>query len=1035
MAILIAAILTISTGASLTLEARAALPVTIINIPTYAYIVSAPGIVGVGQTPLIYMWLDPVYGAAGGTTAKVPGNGSTASAALLSNNYRFLNFILTITSPNGTSNTLTFPVISDPTSSQFYRFTPTQVGTYNLTFNYSGQVYGANGDGYSGSPIYGSTYLPSSASTTLTVQQQPIPAAITGEPLPTNYWTHPIYAQNSNWYTISSNWLGSGSGLPAGYTSSTLFVGDAIGPETVHIMWTTPITTGGTVGGNKYPSSPGVDYFNGDSYEPRFLNPIIIDGILYYTGTVSYTGSLAGPTNAVDLLTGKVLWSSTSIPPLSFGYIYNLYDPDQHGTFLPILVAQVATIGYWELFDGFTGDSLFNVTGVPVSSTDVIAAPIAGQHVYNFSQYDYPPSLTGSIISSVPGEPPGTTVATALGPNGEQLRYEFINYGTPLQPSWYLMEWNSSKLWSYDINPYTGGGSFSPAVQNATGVMVGGSVNLFGSPVIDAPTAIAVNNPVATVANGFGFYNAGLFSSSPVFGETGTNPDGSSVLVPYGSTILVNGSEEDIVSTANPFTRYDWNVSTPWLNTMPLQDIYVPTVLPFPFPQLPGTCPLRIVAVNPGDVMLCENGSLPTGYGATRFGYPELPWTMFAVNLNASLGAIGSILWMQTYNPPAGNESLIQGPVDFQTRTIIFSLQETMQWEGYSLTTGNLLWGPIAPQSAFDYYGNPGTTTLPGVLAYGNLYCSSFSGICYAYNDLTGKLLWTWGNGPPGSDNSTYAGFSTNYGDYPTQIQAIANGVVELATEEHTITNPIYKGATMELLNATTGQEIPGSVLSEYPSEWSTPGSAWAVADGYLTMLNGYDMQIYGVGRGSSATAVQAPQTAITAGNSVVIQGTVMDTSAGTQQAEQKADFPNGVPVASDSIMGAWMGYVYQQQPAPINFTGVTVTLTAIDPNGNFITLGTATTDSSGLYHYAWTSPNIAGNYLVTATFAGTNGYWGSSAQTDMVVQGPSATSAPTSTPAGLATASDVTYGIIAAVIAIIIAIAIVGLLLLRKKP
>ena len=154
--------------------------------------------------------------------------------------------------------------------------------------------------------------------------------------------------------------------------------------------------------------------------------------------------------------------------------------------------------------------------------------------------------------------------------------------------------------------------------------------------------------------------------------------------------------------------------------------------------------------------------------------------------------------------------------------------------------------------------------------------------------------------------------------------------------------------------------------------------------------MNGYNNQIYSIGKGPSATTIQAPQTAITAGSKViVIQGTVMDTSAGTKQEDQEAaDFPNGVPVASDSSMMAWMGYVYQQQSEPTNFTGVTVTLTAIDPNGNFITLGNATTDANGLYHYAWQAPQIfQANTLVTATFAGTNGYWETSKETDMVVQ------------------------------------------------
>ena len=87
---------------------------------------------------------------------------------------------------------------------------------------------------------------------------------------------------------------------------------------------------------------------------------------------------------------------------------------------------------------------------------------------------------------------------------------------------------------------------------------------------------------------------------------------------------------------------------------------------------------------------------------------------------------------------------------------------------------------------------------LQAFLAYGTLYSSSYGGICYAYNDQTGKLLLTWGNGGPSQpDNSTYAGFNGPYGVYPTQIQAIDKGVVYLATDEHTVTNPIYVGATI----------------------------------------------------------------------------------------------------------------------------------------------------------------------------------------------------------------------------------------------
>jgi hypothetical protein len=291
--------------------------------------------------------------------------------------------------------------------------------------------------------------------------------------------------------------------------------------------------------------------------------------------------------------------------------------------------------------------------------------------------------------------------------------------------------------------------------------------------------------------------------------------------------------------------------------------------------------------------------------------------------------------------------------------------------------------------------------------------------------------LWTYGNG--GEGNSTNAGLTVFYGDYPTMIQSIANGVVYLACDEHTIPNPMYKGSLATAINATTGQQI--WQLSLYPSEWSTPGSAWATADGFIACMNGLDNNIYSIGRGPSATTVQAPMTAITAGDSVVIQGTVMDISAGTKQNQQAADFPNGVPAVSDASMKDWMGYVYQQKPYPTNAAGVEVTLDAVDPNGNFVHIGTVTSDTSGLFHYAWKTPDVPGEYTVIATFSGTNGYWASYAETAMYVQeAPPVT--PTATPiSNLATTTDLMTYIAAAAIAIIIAIAIVGLLILRKHP
>ncbi|MGA3112408.1 MAG: hypothetical protein ABSE15_10345, partial [Candidatus Bathyarchaeia archaeon] len=319
-------------------------------------------------------------------------------------------------------------------------------------------------------------------------------------------------------------------------------------------------------------------------------------------------------------------------------------------------------------------------------------------------------------------------------------------------------------------------------------------------------------------------------------------------------------------------------------------------------------------------------------------------------------------------------------------------------------------------------------------LAYGTLYSCSYSGICYAYNDQTGKLIFTWGNGGPSQpDNSTYAGFNGPYGVYPTQIQTVANGVVYLATDEHTVTNPIYVGSTLAAINATTGQQIWR--LSGYPSEWAATGSAFAVADGYLTFFNGYDGQIYSVGKGPSATTVSAPNIGVTTATPITITGTVTDNSAGTQQTVPKANFPNGVPCASDASMTAWMGYVYQQQPEPTNFTGVTVQLAVLDSNGNHYPIGYAKTDESGTYSLTWT-PTITGNYTIYATFAGTNSYFESTAETYIHASAPAPTTAPTATPlTGIASTATVEYIGIAIIIVVIIGIAVLALLMLRKRP
>jgi hypothetical protein len=159
----------------------------------------------------------------------------------------------------------------------------------------------------------------------------------------------------------------------------------------------------------------------------------------------------------------------------------------------------------------------------------------------------------------------------------------------------------------------------------------------------------------------------------------------------------------------------------------------------------------------------------------------------------------------------------------------------------------------------------------------------------------------------------------------------------------------------------------------------------------------------------------------------------VTDISAGSQQNAVAMNFPNGLPCVSDASMSQFMEAVYEQQPMPSNITGVTVTLYVLDSNNNYRAIGTTTTNAEGTFGLTWT-PDITGNYTVTAVFGGTGAYYGSSASTVFHAGSPTATQAPTATPANnLASNTTVEYGIVAIAIIIIIIGAVLSMLVTRK--
>jgi hypothetical protein len=440
--------------------------------------------------------------------------------------------------------------------------------------------------------------------------------------------------------------------------------------------------------------------------------------------------------------------------------------------------------------------------------------------------------------------------------------------------------------------------------------------------------------------------------------------------------------------------------------------------------DLTGTANPSIVGVIPGDIILGASSNV----GLTSLSRPnDNPWTMWA--LSAKEGGQGQLAWIQRYPAPSNNQTqmLATQPIDPVTREWTMTYFETGQRLAYSLATGNLVWGPSErAQNGFQYYS--GREGLP---AYGNLYVSGYGGLVYCYSMKNGTLLWTFGNGI--GDNSTATGDNTPWGNYPTHIAAFADGMVLTMSGEHSPNTPLYRGYMARAIDAFTGKQIWAL------PDWSASGlgtsmAPVAIADGYYTFANAYDGQVYAVGKGPSSTTVNVQNNVITQGNTVLIQGTVMDISPGTKQKQQAADFPNGVPAVSEESQTQWMSYVYQQQQCPTNATGVTVTLSTVDPNGNARSIGTTATDGYGMFAYAYT-PDVPGTYRIFATFSGSNSYWPSSSETAInVLTAPAATPAPTPNPPSMAEQYFLP-SVVGIVVVLIIILALLVILLLRKRP
>jgi outer membrane protein assembly factor BamB len=504
----------------------------------------------------------------------------------------------------------------------------------------------------------------------------------------------------------------------------------------------------------------------------------------------------------------------------------------------------------------------------------------------------------------------------------------------------------------------------------------------FDAPLVPGATQRADRLNMALVDLGGGR----LIKYSPTNGQVNSNISISPLTTGtvYADPYVLSVQDLGANATNQPGGRYrliNWTMESSTTNFT----ARIMNNISWPLSSLPGTCDFEAgVAVTTGSIT-------SQAVGVTTDAI------ITAVNINT-----GQLLWNKTLGIGYGTYSGSTACADHGKFAVRMNDGFYYCWD---LNTGNQLWKSESTSWPWDTFGAYYVSS-----AYGYLYDPTYAGL-RALDWDTGKAAWVFEAPTPFQYETPYQG---QYSWFSGNI--IADGKIYAYNLEHSPSAPLTRGWKLFCVNATTGQGI-----------WNITGSMapGVIADGYLTACNWYDGYMYVFGKGKTATTVTAPDVAIAKGNGIIIKGTVLDQSPAQPS----------TPCVSKDSMETQMEYLYMQHPIDglnhnITMTGVPVTLTAIDSNNNAINIGTVITSPYyGTFEMAWTPPN-EGTYKIIASFAGDDSYASSASSTAISVgPAPATINVPQQT-----TPSDYTIILIVGFIAVIIAVAIVGLLVVRKK-
>ncbi len=771
-----------------------------------------------------------------------------------------------------------------------------------------------------------------------------------------------------------------------------------------------------------------------------FIYPIPTDYayLAYYDGYRGVTVTFVKPDGSKDTFmpvdgTGAYAAGQTQ----SLGAIYFFYEPDMAGNW-----SVSFTMPNQNLTDA-TGTVLMtgctsNTAYFTVQTDPVLAGLLNG---YPWSPlpneyWSYPINSNNREWSAISGDWLGSasTGATILGTTCRLWQ----PYGTG--PNSAHINWKQPIRAGGIIGGDYGSLSYGTMGSQISSVVIGGKlfVNLENTGKFEC-VDLATGEVLYTADGSFSY---GLHVPGTAYQQAGASPSGNVVLQSsYGNayTSYLFGTSG---STWNYYDFFTGRLTRSIVNASGISSYYLVDGTPLayaitgvaPNQNLVGWNMTKLSSIPAGSLSPVTSNNWPTGIewsvplpASIISQLPQVPGqyassalrtTIYGVSSDVSTLLVrfapneykgysttdGHSLWNLTLDYPAqSNQEICLYPKD---AFIIFDPTD-IAFKCYSLLTGNLLW------TSTSFSDSPWATSWTVYLGEtndnDNFYATFPDGTARAYSLTDGHEVWRSeaipsteypANAVPTTDNVVLV-------DGKLYIHAGYSGGYKI--------NPILRQGMILCINATTGDTI-----------FTLNGGlrVSSAADGYVICTGDFDGNLYGLGKGKTETTVAIQNNVIAQGGAILIQGNVLDQSPAQP----------GTPAVSDDSMSEWMDYLNMQNATLLNNPpapkGVTVRLAAVDPNGNVIDIGTVTSDSDGMFKKTWT-PSSEGEYTVYATFDGSNSYYGSYAETAIsVVAAPASPAVPTP----IANPPYELYTIGSA-IAVIVAIAIVAVLLLRKRP